>query len=366
MITDDIALTLHPRIGPRTAAHLLECFGTAEELYEADSGEIVERAELNADLARQIAARTCHRQAEQELAHCAKNGITPIASYDERYPALLRECGDFPHVIYFRGNPEALGRRRMLAVVGTRRMTAYGQKAVDRLIGELAEICPDVVIVSGLAYGIDGASHRAALNNDLPTVGVLANPVTTISPAQHERLAAQMLEQGGALVSEYHSQMKMKGVTFLARNRIIAGMGAGTLVVESPLRGGSMITASLAGGYGRSVMAPPGRIGDGYSEGTNRLITGEMARMVCSGEDIARELGWWDRAAGKAHPQVDLTALSPGARGLLERFAPGEAIHIDTIAEIAELSMTELAPLLFELEFGGALRMLPGKMYERL
>lgn len=365
MIIDDIALTLHTKIGPHTAAHLLSCFGNAESLYAAPAKVIIEKAELNPALARQIEEKTCHRQAEKELEYCRRNGITPIASESEHYPALLRESNDFPHVVYYKGDVTALGSRRMLSIVGTRRMTSYGQKVCDRIIAELAGICPDVVIVSGLAYGIDGACHRAALAHGLSTVAVLPNPVTTIYPTQHTRLAEEMVARGGGILSEYHSQMKMKGVTFLARNRIIAGMGAGTLIVESPLKGGSMITARLAHGYDRSVMAAPGRIGDTFSEGTNKLISSEMARMVCSGEDIARELGWDTATAASVKTQHDISALSPEARALLEHIAHGEAVPVDALAVSSGLPIAELTAILFELELEDVVRALPGKLYER-
>lgn len=364
MIIDDIALTLQPRIGPRTAAHLLECFGNTGELYSATADEITARAELNRDLAAQIAGKTCHKQAEKELAFCRRNGVTPIASDSEKYPVLLRESNDFPHVIYYKGDISALGDRRMISMVGTRRMTSYGQKICDRIIGELAGMLPDLVIVSGLAYGVDGACHRAALAHGLSTVAVLPNRVTDIYPAQHTRLAEEMIARGGGILSEYNSTTKMKGVTFLARNRIIAAMSAGTLVVESPVRGGSMITARLASGYDRSVMAVPGRVGDTYSEGTNKLISTETARMVCSAEDIAREL-MWDTAKTPATAQPDISMLSKEAQSLFGHIRDGETVSTDQLAVSSGLPMPELATLLFELELEGAVHMLPGKLYER-
>lgn len=364
MIIDDIALTLHPRIGPRTAAHLLECFGSSEKVYAASLQELTEIAELNPELAKQVVAKACHRQAEQELLYCRKNGITPIASCSDQYPALLKECNDFPHVLYYKGDVSSLGNRRMLSIVGTRRMTSYGQKVCGRLIAGLAEICPDAVIVSGLAYGVDGECHRAALAYGLATVAVLPNPVTTIYPSQHTRLADEMTARGGGIISEYHSCMKMKGVTFLARNRIIAGIGAGTLIIESPAKGGSMITARLAHGYDRCVMAVPGRIGDTFSEGPNRLVSSETARLVCSAQDIVRELGW-DSEITTTVREIDLSGLSKGAQEVFSLIAEGEAFSIDRIAELSGLPIAELSALLFELEFEGAIRALPGKLYER-
>jgi DNA processing protein len=333
-------------------------------VYAAPLDELVERAELNPDLAARIVKKSCHGQAEQELKHCLSRGIVPIASDCEDYPALLRESHDYPHVIYFMGDISALGRRRMLSMVGTRRMTSYGQKVCDRLIGELSAAYPDLVIVSGLAFGIDGACHRSALANGLATVGVLANHITEVYPAQHAMLASEMIKRGGGILSEYHSASKNKGVTFLARNRIIAGMSAGTIVVESPANGGSLITAHLANGYERSVMAAPGRIGDTFSEGTNSLIASNRAKRVCSAADIAREL-MWDMEGGAARKTFDDSVLSPDARGLLGCIKEGESVCVDSLADVTGLTVAQLAALLFELEMEGAIKLLPGKLYER-
>ncbi|MDL2319671.1 DNA-processing protein DprA [Alistipes sp. OttesenSCG-928-B03] len=368
---DDIALTLHPNIGPKTAAHLIGCFGSAGAVFNASPDELVGRAQLREDIVRQIARKPYHKEAEKELAFCRKNRIEVIASDSEFYPPMLRECNDYPHVIYYKGEPAAL-QRRMLSVVGTRRMTSYGQRVCERIIGRLAEMFPDLVIVSGLAFGVDAAAHRTALASGLATVGVLANPLTNISPAQHAMMAEEMARRGGGVMSEYHSQSKDKGVTFVPRNRIIAGMSMGTLVVESPEKGGALITANMAYGYDRCVMAVPGRVGDASSAGTNALLVGKRAQMVCSAEDIARELMWEvadgtaaGSAAGSAAAGKDTAGLSRDAQGLLGCLPDGEAVSLDELMDVTGLSAPELAMLVMELEFDGFLRVLPGKMYER-
>lgn len=363
MLADDIALTLQPQVGPRTAVHLLQCFGSAEAVFNATTAELIENAELRPEIAASIVKKQYHGLAEKELKSCKKNGIIAIPSTDAEYPALLRECGDYPHVVYYRGDPAALNGR-MLSMVGTRRITSYGQKMCERLVGELAQLFPDAVVVSGLAFGVDGACHRAALASGLATVGVLPNPLTDIYPAQHAALAEEMIKRGGGILSEYHSGAKIKGVTFVPRNRIIAGMSMGTVVVESPLKGGSLITANMADGYDRCVMAVPGRVGDTCSEGTNYLIKSNRARMVCSAEDIAREL-MWDLQAGAGVREKDLSSLSRDAAGLLGCIPDGEAVSVDALMEVSGLSVPELAGVILELEFEGAIRALPGKMYER-
>jgi DNA processing protein len=345
--------------------HLIACFGSAEAVYAASRDELIEVAELRADLADSIARKSCHREAEQEAVFCRRNGIHVIPSTSEYYPRLLLECNDYPHVLYYRGDTEALGRR-MLSVVGTRTLTSYGQKVCDKLIAGLADIAPDTVIVSGLAFGADAAAHRAALASGLTTIGVLATPVTEITPAQHATLAAEMMKRGGGLFSEYHSQSKIKGVTFVPRNRLIAGMSAGTVVIESGFKGGSLITAEMSEGYNRITMAVPGRVGDASSEGTNNLIKNRRALMVCSADDIVRELGWSVRHKPTEEDMRKYELLSAGARKLLDIIGSGEATAIDDLAERSEMPVSELASLILELEFENLIRVLPGKMYERM
>lgn len=363
MIVDDIALTLHPNIGPKTAAYLLSCFPSSESIFNASLEELVRRAALNPEIAQRLLKKEYHRHAEGELKYCEKHGITPIVSTDPRYPAMLLECGDNPHVIYYIGNTEALGAR-MISVVGTRRMTSYGQKVCTRLISELAQLFPDLVVVSGLAFGVDATAHRVAMAAGVRTIAVLPGQLPEVYPAAHASLAEEIVKSGGGLLTEYNSANKNKGVNFVPRNRIIAGMSAGTLVVESPVRGGALITAGMADGYNRGVMAVPGRVGDTCSEGTNSLIANNKAVMVCSGADIARELGW-DIPCESVRREYDDSTLGHAARKLLGHINSGEQVAIDTLAAKAGLSIAEMAPLLFELEFDGAIRMLPGKLYER-
>ena len=206
----DIALTLTPGIGPKGAVHLLDVFGSAEAVFSASADELIEKARLRPELARAILQKKAFADAEREVKHCRKHGIEIIASTDAQYPALLRETADYPHVLYVLGSPEALGKTT-LTMVGTRRMTPYGQQMADRLIGELADRVADTVIVSGLAFGIDTACHRAALAFGMPTVGIIASALPGITPAQHTAVARDMIEHGGAVVSELHSQTRQNG-----------------------------------------------------------------------------------------------------------------------------------------------------------
>lgn len=291
MLIDDIALTLLPTVGPKTAIDLLEIFGSAETLFNASEAELSERAGLRPDIARSILRRETHADARQELEFAARHNIRILCSTSGEYPQRLRECNDYPHILYVKGEID-LNSRHWLSVVGTRKITPYGAKVCETLISELGELFPDVVIVSGLAYGVDIAAHRAALNAGLATVGILGHPLTHIYPFRHTENARQIVRQGGAVITEFGRSTNPDKSGFVQRNRIIAGLSMGTLIVESAAKGGSLITAEMADGYNRTVMAVPGRLGDIYSEGTNRLIKSLRGQMVCSAGDIAELLDW--------------------------------------------------------------------------
>ena len=364
MTIDDIALTLIPGLGIKGAVHLLEVFGTAEAVFAASADDLTGRAELRSDIARSIVAHKSHPEAEREARHCHRHGISAVASTDETYPALLREIPDYPHVLYIKVSVAALSQR-CISMVGTRRISAYGQRLCDELVHGLARIA-DVTIVSGLAFGVDVACHRAALAAGIPTVGVLANPLPDVTPAQHASVAREMVERGGALVSELHSQSKQRGTFYLARNRIIAGLGLGTVVVESPATGGSLTTAQYADGYNRTVMAPPGRTTDTNSFGTNSLIRNRKAQLIRSAEDIVEELGWeLELTAHEKAAPVSTPELTEEEEQLLVLLADEPR----TLAELMAASGRDyntLSVLLMGLELSGALRRLPGARYERL
>ena len=245
MTIEDIALQMTPGIGVKGAVHLLECFGTAAQIFEATEAELIGHAELRPEPARQIVRHTGFSAAEKELKYCRKHNIAAIASTDPDYPALLREIPDYPHVIYVMGDPKILAART-LSIVGTREATPYGQTMCHKLVERLSERVPRLVVVSGLAFGIDAAAHRAALAAQIPTVAVLPCPLPGIMPTQHSALARDMLDHGGALVTELHSQTRQNGTAYTARNRIIAALSAGTWVVESPESGGSLLTAHFS------------------------------------------------------------------------------------------------------------------------
>lgn len=366
MTLEDLALIFTRGIGCRGAAHLIDYFGSAEALFAASRAEIVEGAGLRAELAENLFDGRNMELARREVEYCRRNNIYAIAATDAEYPAPLREVADRPHVIFVQGNIDAL-HAPSLAIVGTREASPAGQHACNMLVEGLAKSVAGLSIVSGLAYGIDAAAHRAALNNDVPTVAVVATALPEVSPAAHRNLAEEILRRGGALVSELHSATHHNGSMFIARNRIIAALSHGTLVVESPATGGSLKTAEIADSYGRVVMALPGRITDPVSFGTNNLIRSGKARLVLTAADIIDDLGWQTIKGGEVTTEEDKTVeLTATERSVYAAFDSESTLDWPSLMEATGLTMGELSMVVMDLEIKGLIRTLPGKRYERV
>lgn len=366
MTLEDLALIFVRGIGSRGAAHLVDHFGSAEEVYAASRAALIDDAKLRPELAERILAGEGMREAKSEVEYCRRHDIRIIAATDTEYPTPLRETSDRPHVLFVRGNVEALSMRT-LSMVGTREVSPSGIHVADKLIGDLAESIDDLCIVSGLAYGVDGACHRAALSHGATTVAIVASILPEVTPTPHRALAEDIVRSGGAIVSELHSETKQNGNLFLARNRIIAGMSTGIVVVESPATGGALSTAEMADSYGRTVMAVPGRITDGTSFGTNNLIRCGKARLILTAQDIIDDLGWKPTAK---HPTREVEPedddLTPNERLILSAFDSATTLDHAAMLAATGLSIGELAMEMMELELKGRIRALPGKRYEKV
>ncbi|MFI3324507.1 MAG: DNA-processing protein DprA [Rikenellaceae bacterium] len=366
MTIEDLALTLTPRLGSKGAVRLLEVFSTAEKIFNASREELMHFAELNGEIADSIVRRVAFGAAEREAKYCARNSISMIASTDPEYPELMRHTPDYPHVLYIKGNPEALHGRNV-AVIGTRRISSYGDRMCHDLVRDLGAKLPNLTVVSGLAFGVDSAAHRAALHYNIPTVAVVANPLPAVTPTQHTALAQDIIESGGAIVSECHSNSRQHKNIFIARNRIVAAMSSVTVVVESPLSGGSMATASMAAGYDRLVMAIPGRLTDASSAGCNMLIRNNKAQLYLSADQLIREM-MWDSAA--VSDRVALTPLAVDLTAdqlaLLSHFEGHDTISMEELCLATQCSVSQLSVMLMELELNGVVRMLHGNRYELL
>ena len=302
-------------------------------------------------------------KASREAYFINEKKVRALAFDDSGYPRRLLDCDDAPAMLYALGDCD-LNSPHVLAVVGTRKCTAYGSRMTSELISGLAEKVDGLVIVSGLAYGIDVAAHRAALDNNVPTVAVVAHGLTTIYPADHRDVAARIVRSHGAIVTEYPSDAPTHRGNFLARNRIVAGMSVATLVVESDLRGGSMVTAAVASAYGREVLAVPGRVTDRYSAGPNGMIHDNRAALVRDADDIIDTLGWQRRPVKGEQTTLQFDDLDAGRRQVVDflRLHPDATIN-DMVEELA-VPYPQLSARIMEMEMDDQLTMLPGGKYQ--
>ena len=307
------------------------------------------------------------RRAAAEMDFTARHGIQALTMNDDRYPARLRECPDAPIIVYYKGNAD-LNQQRVIDIVGTRRCTAYGQDLIRHFISRLKTLCPQVLIVSGLAYGIDVCAHRQALAAGYETVGVLAHGLDTIYPSHHRQTAAEMVGHGG-LLTEYTSQTDALPNNFRQRNRIVAGMSDATVVVESAYKGGALITARIAQDYGRDVLAFPGAVGAPQSEGCNRLIRDNKAALITSADDFVSVMGWQTDAERSKSAAVerqlfpDLTPEEQQRAALLQQT---NDLQLNIISVKTNIPIGQLAALLFQLEMKGVIKPMAGGVYHLL
>jgi DNA processing protein len=299
---------------------------------------------------------------EKELNFCEKNNIQILCFDDEIYPRKLSNCIDAPSLLFFKGNAN-LNYPRSLSIIGTRSFTEYGRKLCDDLIAELKAY--DVVIYSGLAYGIDIISHKACLKQELSTVGVVAHGLGTIYPPAHASTAKEMIEKGG-LLSEYFSGEKAEKGNFPTRNRIVAGISDATIVIETDMKGGSMITAEIAYSYNKDVFSFPGRIGDSKSAGCNFLIKSLKAQMATCAEDIANSLGWNNLKKSKPPQRQLFIELNPDEENIVAQLKEKELTHIDEIYTKTGLSSSQVASAMLSLEMQGIIKVQPGKLFSLL
>ncbi|KGN98905.1 hypothetical protein HQ36_01845 [Porphyromonas gingivicanis] len=358
-----LALSRLEGMGCITMRRLLEAIPFIEEIFHKPEILRNQFPQLYNRFAKQLVQFSIIERAEKELEDTRAKGIEVITIGDEKYPSLLSECVDAPALLFYKGEQKALQAEYKLSIVGTRRATTYGRKVVTELIGQLASLLPNLTIVSGLAYGIDITAHRAALENKLPTIAVLAHGLDRIYPYQHRKEAIEILQQGG-LLTEYPLGTPIERYQFVGRNRIVAGISSATLVVESALRGGALLTASMATDYNREVLAIPGRLDDQYSKGCNQIIAHQQAQAISSAEDILNSLGWSTTKKMSGEEQISLFPdIDLPDNPILQLLQKEETLHFNDLIVRLNLSPSELANKLFELEMDGYITTLPGGKY---
>ncbi len=358
-----IALTLLPNVGSVLAKNLVAYCGSTEQVFKTGKTKLEKIPGIGKERAAAIASADVLKQAEKEISFITKYNIRPLFFTDADYPQRLKQCNDSPVLLYYKGHAD-LNTEKIVGVVGTRRCTDYGKEVTKKLIAGLS--AQNTLVVSGLAYGIDIAAHKAALENNLKTVGVLAHGLNTIYPTQHKATAKDMVEQGG-LLTEYISTNEMHPSNFPNRNRIVAGMCDAVVIVESAIEGGAVITANIANSYNRDVFAYPGKSSDKFSSGCNFLIKTYKAQMIESAEDLLTHMNWQQATpqskSKKQQQQLALT-LSSEEQTIYSLLTEKETVGMDELAVKTNLNASILAATLLEMEINSLVMSLPGKQYK--
>jgi len=354
-----IALTLIPGVGDVNGKKLISWCGSAEAVFHEKRKNLLKIPGMGVSTVNSILGTKVLSRAEKELAFVERYNIRPLYYLDEAYPQRLKQCMDGPVLLYQRGNAN-LNVSCVLSVVGTRRASDYGREMTEGIIAGLKGM--DVLLVSGLAYGIDTIAHRAALDNGIPTSAILAHGLDRIYPAANRKLAIKM-QGSGALLTEFLSETNPDRENFPKRNRIVAGMADATLVIESAVKGGALITANIANSYNRDVFAVPGKSGDRFSEGCNYLIKTNKAALVETADDIRYFMQWEDDRKNRSKQTRLFRELNREEKIVMDILQEHGEASIDYLVLGSKLSNSKIAAVLLDLEFDGLVKCLPGKMY---
>ncbi|MBN2613510.1 MAG: DNA-processing protein DprA [Bacteroidales bacterium] len=358
-----IGISLIPKIGPILTRRLIAYSGSLDAVFNEKKSSLLKIPGFGDKIAKEIKSAKVLDIADKEIEYIKKNNITPLFYLDENYPQRLKQCEDAPVIIYMKGKTD-LNRQKTLSIVGTRSATDYGKELCTNLLEGLSTSHNDVLIISGLAYGIDICAHKAALKNNLHTIAVLGHGLGTIYPSTHRNIAEQIVGQG-ALLTEFTSKETPEAPNFVKRNRIIAGLADATIVVESGEKGGALITADLANSYNRDVFAFPGRTIDKYSVGCNKLIKTNKAALIEDYKDLEYLMGWQARKANEATQKFLFTELNDEEKMVMELFEKNAELSIDQIALQCNVPVSKISYLLINLEFNGLIKCLPGKVYKK-
>lgn len=365
-----IALTRVPRLNAQNRNQLLRSLGSAEAVFQHRHDLRSALPDASPALAEALKEMdTLLPRAEEELTFIRNNRIQCLALTADNYPARLRECPDAPTLLYYLGTAN-LNTAQIVSVVGTRHVTEYGKDLCRNFIQELYNACPQAIVVSGLAYGVDIHAHRNALTCGMETVGVLAHGLDQIYPRMHKDTAARMTRQGG-LLTEFMSQTNADKRNFVQRNRIVAGLSDAVVVVESASKGGSLITAEIADSYNRDVFTFPGRTKDLYSMGCNELIRQHKAQLITCAQDMVEALGWIQQNKLRKNLQDGIQQqlfpkLSPEEQKVVESLQKVDNKQINLIAVDTGIPIGQLSSLLFTLEMKGVVKMMNGGLYRLL
>ena len=351
-----IAITMIPELGPVRIKMLVDFFGDAANIFKAKKKDLLHCVgQAGAGIKEWKAMET----AEKEMLFIDRHRISALFLTDKDYPKRLLHCYDPPSLLYYRGSAD-LNHQKIVSVIGTRNHTAYGKQVTEDFINEIQQ--QNVLIVSGLALGIDGIAHRTAIQYSLPTVGVLAHGLDTVYPSQNKTLAKEMLEHGG-LLTEFRMQTQPDKHNFPKRNRIVAGMADATIVIETAVKGGSMITASMAHDYNRDLFAVPGKITDNKSSGCNELIRQNKAVILTDASAFIETMGWADKKKEVKKQKELFIELSPEEQMVVNILKEKKIVPVDELYLKCGLSNSSMANVILTLELKNVVCSLPGKMF---
>ena len=355
-----LALTLVPGLGDVLVKTIISYLGSARAAFSSTLPQLVKVPGIGPNLARAIRNFDLSI-AEKELNTFEQEQIQTLFFTEKSYPRRLKAIYDSPAMLYYQGNAN-LNHQRIIAIVGTRNATSHGKKFVREFVKGLANT--NVIIISGLAYGVDIEAHKAALEYNIPTIGVIASGLDIIYPGVHAKFARKMKDNGG-IITEYPLRTKLDPARFPARNRIIAGLSDATIVIEAALKGGALITADLASGYDREVFAVPGRYNDPYSAGTNALIKNNVAQVITTAEDLQYFMQWPEESGLEVAPAIlDQEEFNEQEWAVISTIKKeGKELQIDELSWKAKIGTGQLATILLNLEFRGIVNSMPGKKY---
>lgn len=357
-----LALQKVEGVGDIVAKKLLTHCGTAEAIFKTKESQLLAIEGIGSVLLRKLKDKSVFEKAEAELKFIEEQSINVAFFQDANYPERLKHCIDGPIALFYTGNIN-FESRKIISIVGTRQITAYGIDFCKKLISDLAPLNP--IIVSGFAYGVDIVAHNAAMEHNLQTIGIVAHGLNQVYPAAHKKYVAKM-EQNGGFMTEFWSSSNPEKENFVKRNRIVAGMSEATIVIESAEKGGSLITANLANDYNRDVFAVPGRATDKLSQGCNNLIKTQKAHLLTSAADLVYLLNWNLETENKTIQKQLFVSLEKDEQLIYDYLVENGKELLDIIALECDLPIYKISGMLLNMELKGVIRPLPGKLFEAI
>ena len=366
----NIALTRIGHFSLASALYLYRTLGSGEEIYlhRNDIQDILPECSPRL-LANLKDWSEPLKRAEVELEFCRDHNIRVLCLGDDNYPKRLEDCADAPVVLYYKGNAN-LNQSRVINIIGTRHCTMYGADFIRKFLRDLKALCPEVLVVSGLAYGVDINAHQQALAVGYDTVGVVAHGLDYLYPAAHKDVAREMVNHGG-LLTEFMTCTNADKGNFVRRNRIVAGMSDACILIESAAHGGGIITAGISFDYGREVFALPGRVGDHFSEGCNNAIRENKAMLLTSAEDFVKTMGWEDdalriEAQKKGIERQLFPDLSPEQQRIVDVLMKSNDLQLNQLSVKTGIPIGDITSILFQMEMMGVVKPMAGGNYHLL